>query len=54
MLRFALSIGPRAIPMWSEVMRNRFIASVSERLAGYIDDGGLAIPKENHFLTAMR
>jgi ubiquinone/menaquinone biosynthesis C-methylase UbiE len=37
-----------------EAMRNRFIASIRERLAGYMDDGGIAIPRENHFLTATR
>ena len=41
----------RAFP---EDMRNRFIAYLSERLEGYIDDGGIAIPRENHFLIATR
>jgi hypothetical protein len=37
-----------------ELMQSRFIGSVKERLAGYIDDGGITIPRENHFLTATR
>ena len=39
---------------FSEEMRNRFIAYLSERLEDYIDDGGIAIPRENHFLIATR
>jgi SAM-dependent methyltransferase len=39
---------------FSEEMRNRFIAYLSERLEDYVDDGGIAIPRENHFLIAMR
>ena len=31
-----------------------FIKRVSERLGDYIDDTGLAAPKENHFLKATR
>ena len=41
----------RAFP---EEMRNRFIAYLSERLEGYLDDGGIAIPREHHFLMATR
>ena len=37
-----------------EAMRNRFIAYVSERLGSFVDDGGIAIPRENHFLIATR
>jgi SAM-dependent methyltransferase len=39
---------------FSEEMRNRYIAYLSERLADYVDDGGIAIPRENHFLTARK
>ena len=31
-----------------------FIAYVVEQLAGYVDDAGLAVPVENHFLTASK
>jgi SAM-dependent methyltransferase len=31
-----------------------FVEYVAERLAGYVDDAGLAVPMENHFLTAMK
>lgn len=41
----------RAFP---EEMQNRFIAYLSERLEAYVDDGGIAIPRENHFLIATR
>ena len=37
-----------------EEMRNRFIAYLIERLEAYVDDGGIAIPRENHFLIATR
>lgn len=35
-------------------MRDRFIAYLTERLESFIDDGGIAIPRENHFLIATR
>ncbi len=31
-----------------------FVLHVVKRLAGYVDDGGLAFPQENHFLTAAK
>lgn len=31
-----------------------FVAYVVEQLAGYVDDAGLAVPYENHFLTASK
>jgi ubiquinone/menaquinone biosynthesis C-methylase UbiE len=34
--------------------REAFIAYVVEQLAGYVDDAGLAVPAENHFLTALK
>jgi hypothetical protein len=37
-----------------EEMQNRFVAYLVERLDSYLDDGGLAIPRENHFLLASR
>ena len=40
-----------AIP---DEMRDRFIAYLSERLEDYVDDAGIAIPRENHFLIAKR
>jgi hypothetical protein len=38
----------------SDDKRTAFVGHVSERLSDYIDDGGLAAPLENHFLTATR
>jgi hypothetical protein len=38
----------------SDDKRTAFVGHVSERLSAYIDDGGLAAPLENHFLTATR
>jgi len=37
-----------------EERRQAFIARVVEQLAGYVDDDGLAVPMENHFLTATK
>lgn len=34
--------------------RQALIDRVVEQLAGYVDDSGLAIPMENHFLTASK
>jgi hypothetical protein len=34
--------------------RSAFVDYVAERLAGYVDDAGLAVPMENHFLTAVK
>jgi ubiquinone/menaquinone biosynthesis C-methylase UbiE len=38
----------------SEDMRVRFVSYLIERLDGYTDDAGLVIPRENHFLGAIR
>jgi hypothetical protein len=35
-------------------MRVRFVSYLIERLDGYTDDAGLVIPRENHFLGAIR
>ena len=40
----------RAFP---EEMQNRFVAYLVERLDSYMDDSGLVIPRENHFLLAI-
>jgi ubiquinone/menaquinone biosynthesis C-methylase UbiE len=34
--------------------RKAFVAYVVGRLASYVDDAGLAVPVENHFLTALK
>jgi ubiquinone/menaquinone biosynthesis C-methylase UbiE len=34
--------------------KRAFVVDVVERLAGYVDDSGLAVPMENHFLTASK
>jgi SAM-dependent methyltransferase len=34
--------------------KEAFITSVLERISTYVDDAGLAVPMENHFLTAAR
>jgi hypothetical protein len=31
-----------------------FVGSILERLSSYMDDGGLAVPQENHYLTALK
>lgn len=38
----------------SDDRKQALIADIVKRLAGYVDDGGLAIPMENHFLTASK
>src|SRR5215472_15384708 len=38
----------------SDDRRQAFIAHVVERIAHYVDDAGLAVPQENHFLTAAK
>jgi SAM-dependent methyltransferase len=38
----------------SDDHRQAFVAYVVEQLAGYVDDGGLAVPAENHFLNASK
>jgi len=37
-----------------EERRQAFIDQFAERLASYVDDDGLAVPMENHFLTATK
>ena len=37
-----------------EEQRKAFIAQVAEQLGSYVDDAGLAVPWENHFLTAIK
>jgi hypothetical protein len=34
--------------------RKAFVAYVVGRLASYVDDAGLAVLAENHFLTALK
>jgi ubiquinone/menaquinone biosynthesis C-methylase UbiE len=34
--------------------KQAFIADIIERVATYVDDAGLAVPMENHFLTASK
>jgi hypothetical protein len=34
--------------------KQAFIAYVAEKLASYVDDSGMAVPYENHFLTASK
>jgi ubiquinone/menaquinone biosynthesis C-methylase UbiE len=38
----------------SDDRRQAFISHVVEQLASYVDDSGLAVPAENHFLTASK
>jgi len=38
----------------TEDKRSDFVDHVSERLQGYTDDEGMAVPQENHFLSATR
>lgn len=38
----------------TEDKRSAFVDHVSERLQGYADDEGMAVPQENHFLSATR
>jgi ubiquinone/menaquinone biosynthesis C-methylase UbiE len=38
----------------SDDRRQAFLAFVVEQLADYMDDDGLAVPQENHFLTASK
>jgi SAM-dependent methyltransferase len=37
-----------------EDRKQAFVAHVVEQLASYVDDAGLAVPMENHFLTAAK
>lgn len=47
----AISAAFMALP---EERRGAFVDHVTALLAGYVDDGGMALPLENHFLTATR
>jgi ubiquinone/menaquinone biosynthesis C-methylase UbiE len=38
----------------SEDRQRAFVGSVLERLSGDMDDGGLAVPQENHYLIALK
>ena len=38
----------------SDDRRQAFVTHVVERIASYVDDAGLAVPQENHFLTASK
>ena len=39
---------------FSDPMRERFIAYLMERFESFVDDGGVAIPRENHYLIATK
>jgi ubiquinone/menaquinone biosynthesis C-methylase UbiE len=39
---------------FTDPMRDRFIAYLKERFESFVDDGGVAIPRENHYLLAMK
>ena len=34
--------------------KQRFGEFIADRLASYVDDAGMAVPQENHFLTARK
>jgi hypothetical protein len=38
----------------SEESRRALVHYAIEQLSGYVDDDGLAVPQENHFLTATK
>jgi hypothetical protein len=38
----------------SDDRRQAFVAHVVDRIANFVDDAGLAVPQENHFLTAAK
>jgi hypothetical protein len=38
----------------SEENKQRFGAFIAKQLASYADDSGMAVPQENHYLTAVR
>jgi ubiquinone/menaquinone biosynthesis C-methylase UbiE len=38
----------------SDERQRAFVGSVVRRLSSYMDDGGLAVPQENHYLTALK
>ena len=38
----------------SEEDKQRFGAFIATRLSSYVDDAGMAVPQENHFLLAYR
>jgi SAM-dependent methyltransferase len=39
---------------FSDAMRDRFIAYLMERFESFVDDRGVAIPRENHYLLATK
>ena len=39
---------------FSDTMRDRFIAYLMENIESFRDDGGIAIPRENHYLIATK
>jgi SAM-dependent methyltransferase len=39
---------------FTDHMRDRFIANQMERLESFVDDGGIAIPRDNHYLIATK
>ena len=50
-----LAAAPASSPIVSTCdCRQAFVAHAVERLANYVDDAGLAVPQENHFLTAAK
>jgi ubiquinone/menaquinone biosynthesis C-methylase UbiE len=50
----------RAMPLAAQFLalpddrKQAFITDIVERLASYVDDAGLAVPMENHFMTASK
>ena len=38
----------------SDDRKQALIADIVKRLAGYVDDAGLAVPMENHVMTASK
>ena len=42
------------VPGGRIALKQAFVAHVVERIANYVDDAGLAVPQENHFLTASK
>ena len=38
----------------SEENKQRLGAFIAKQLASYVDDAGMAVPQENHILTAVR
>ena len=52
---WTLGAAPASSPIVSTCdCRQAFVAHAVERIANYVDDAGLAVPQENHFLTAAK